>query len=80
MVARCRGERPWAPGAALLHFRSRKGNAMSNKPHLRPHKQLQRQSGWNRMTAVLMALLFIVLIIVAVAMVSSGHGVPPGVR
>jgi hypothetical protein len=53
---------------------------MSNKPHLRPHKQTQRQSGLNRTTAMVMALLFVVLVVVAVAMVSSGHGVPPGVR
>jgi preprotein translocase subunit SecG len=52
---------------------------MSNKAHLRPHKRPQ-QGGMNRMTALLMALLFIVLVVVAVAMVSSGHGVPPGVR
>ena len=51
---------------------------MSNKPHLRPHKQ--QQSGLNRTTALLLVLLFVALLVVAVAMVSSGHGVPPGVR
>jgi hypothetical protein len=30
--------------------------------------------------ALLLALLFLVLLVLAVAMVSSGHGIPPGVR
>jgi hypothetical protein len=32
------------------------------------------------MIALLSALLFLVLLALAVAMVSSGHGIPPGVR
>jgi predicted nucleic acid-binding Zn ribbon protein len=54
---------------------------MSNKTHLRHSKWLQQQQQRrNRITAVLMVLLFAVLLVVAVAMVSTGHGVPPGVR
>jgi hypothetical protein len=30
--------------------------------------------------ALLLALLLLVLLVLAVAMVSSGHGIPPGVR
>lgn len=56
-----------------------KGNAMSSKAHLRPHKR-QRQAARSRMTALLLLLLFIVLVALAVLMVSSGHVVPPGVR
>jgi hypothetical protein len=51
---------------------------MSNKAHLRPHKQPQRQS--RVVVALLVVLVFLALIVLAVAMVMSGHGVPPGVR
>jgi len=54
------------------------GNTMSNKAHLRPHKQPQRQS--RVVVALLVVLVFLALIVLAVAMVMSGHGVPPGVR
>jgi cell division protein FtsL len=54
---------------------------MSNKTHLRHSKWLQQQQQRrNRITALLLVLLFVVLLVVAVAMVSTGHGVPPGVR
>ena len=56
-----------------------KGNAMSNKTHLRPRKR-QQQASRNRVAGLLLALLFLALVVLAVAMVSSGHGVPPGVR
>jgi hypothetical protein len=52
---------------------------MSNKTHLRPRKQ-QQQPKSRVVIGLLMALLFLGLVIIAVAMVSSGHGVPPGVR
>jgi hypothetical protein len=52
---------------------------MSSKAHLRPHKRQQKGSR-NYVVALLLALLFLVLLALAVAMVSSGHGIPPGVR
>jgi hypothetical protein len=52
---------------------------MSSKAHLRPRKRQQRGSR-NYVVAALLALLFLVLLVLAVAMVSSGHGIPPGVR
>ena len=51
---------------------------MSNKAHLRPHKR--QQTSPNYVVALLLALLFLLLLALAVAMVSSGHGIPPGVR
>jgi hypothetical protein len=56
-----------------------KGNAMSSKAHLRPHKR-QQQGSRNRVTALLLVLLFFALVALAVVMVSSGHVIPPGVR
>jgi hypothetical protein len=53
---------------------------MSNKAHLRPHQRQQQQGSRNVVIGLLVALLFLALIFLAVAMVSSGHGVPPGVR
>jgi hypothetical protein len=52
---------------------------MSSKAHLRPHKR-QQQGSRKYVVALLLALLFLVLLVLAVAMVSSGHGIPPGVR
>jgi hypothetical protein len=48
---------------------------MSNKPHLRPHKK-KRQATW--ITRLLVAILFLVLFAVAVALAATGHGVPAG--
>jgi hypothetical protein len=53
---------------------------MSNKAHLRPHKQQQPHSRYRALIGLLMVLLFVALLVLAVAMVSSGHGIPPGVR
>ena len=72
-------ERPRVPGAALVPFAVPKGNEMSNKAHLRPHKR-QQQGNRNRLTALLLVLLFIALLALSVLMVSSGHVIPPGVR
>jgi hypothetical protein len=72
-------ERPRVPGDALLRLPFLKGNAMSNKAHLRPHKRPQ-QGSRNRAAALLLALLFVALVALAVVMVSSGHVIPAGVR
>jgi hypothetical protein len=48
---------------------------MSNKPHLRPHKK-KRQAG--PITRLLVAILFLVLFVLAVALAATGHGVPTG--
>jgi hypothetical protein len=88
--AAARGEAPWnrgaarewprVPGVALPPvYRCLKGNAMSSKAHLRAQKRQQRGSR-NYVVALLLALLFLLLLVLAVAMVSSGHGIPPGVR
>jgi uncharacterized BrkB/YihY/UPF0761 family membrane protein len=67
---------------ALLSSRSPflKGNAMSNKAHLRPHKRQQQGSRNRTVAALLMVLLFLALLALSVVMVSSGHVIPPGVR
>jgi hypothetical protein len=76
MVPKCRaGSRRGPP----LPFTVPEGDEMSNKAHLRPHKR-QQQGSRNYVVALLLALLFLVLLALAVAMVSSGHGIPPGVR
>lgn len=48
---------------------------MSNKPHLRPHKE-QRQA--SRTTRFLVALLFITIFALAIALAATGRGVPAG--
>ena len=48
---------------------------MSNKAHLRPHRK-QRQA--NRTTGLLLVILFIGLVVLATAMVASGHAMPAG--
>ena len=80
MVPRCRagvaaGSRRCPP----LPFTVPEGDAMSSKAHLRPRKR-QQQGSRNYVVALLLVLLFLVLLVLAVAMVSSGHGIPPGVR
>jgi len=55
---------------------------VSNKTHLRHSKWLQQQQRrrTRAVTSLLLVLAFVALLVLAVAMVSSGHGVPPGVR
>jgi len=48
---------------------------MSNKAHLHPHKQ-KRQTSWT--IRLLMAILFLALIVLATAMVATGHALPAG--
>jgi hypothetical protein len=75
-----RGSGRGFPALPLSRLPFLKGNAMSNKAHLRPHKR-QQQGSRNRVAALLLALLvFLALVALAVVMVSSGHVIPPGVR
>jgi hypothetical protein len=48
---------------------------MSNKAHLRPHPRKRRRNG---KVTVFVALLFIALFVLAVAMAATGHYVPAG--
>jgi hypothetical protein len=48
---------------------------MSNKPHLRPHQKKRRPAGTTRL---LVAMLFLVIFVLAVALAISGRYVPTG--
>ena len=48
---------------------------MSNKAHLHPHRK-KRQASLT--TGLLLVILFIALVVLATAMVASGHALPAG--
>jgi hypothetical protein len=48
---------------------------MSNKAHLRPHRNKRQAS---RTTGLLLVIAFIALVVLATAMVASGHAMPAG--
>jgi hypothetical protein len=65
--------RVWSVSLNHLRFRSlpfHEGNVMSNKPHLRPHKEKRQAS---QTTRLLMAILVIAFFVLAIALEATGH-------
>ena len=78
-MAACRSVTAGYPGGSgtiydsIIAFRER--NMMSNKPHLRPHKKKRQPS---RTARLLVAVLFLAIFALAVALAVTGRYVPHG--